>query len=278
MRKTLRKKLVTLLMSVVLVSLVGCSSIMEGVAGTSDLIGKTQARVNQAALDAVGIGAMEDAVLATLIYTQVFFAGGYAAGYGDFDEGEGVVWDITSKDDEGIETIRVERALLKRNADGSAWWLLRYSAEGEEDFLSEALMSDSYDLLVFRYRDPETDAIREWIPEQDGVEDEEEEDTEDMEQVGYYDGAYGDYVVGTENVTVPAGTFRAEHIVIEDVYVPEEDDVETESYEVRYEWWITGDVPGELVKYIWANTSEGTSLSGELVSNEKGYTTRLDSF
>ena len=47
----------------------------------------------QAALDAVGVGALEDAGLASLIYSQVFFAGGYGAGYGDFEEGEGVAWD-----------------------------------------------------------------------------------------------------------------------------------------------------------------------------------------
>ena len=93
---------------------------------------------------------------------------------------------VTATDDEGSETIRIERALLKRNADGSAWWLLRYSAEVEGD--------------------------------------------------------------------------------------------DSESYEVRYEWWISSEVPGELVKYVWANTSDGTSLSGVLVSNQKGYTTMLGSF
>jgi hypothetical protein len=253
---------------------------MDGVTGTSDLLGKTKARVNQAALDAVGVGALEDAVLASLIYSQVFFAGGYGAGYGDFEEGEGVAWDVTSRDDEGSETIRIERALLKRNADGSAWWLLRYSAEGEDDFLSEALMSEDYDLLTFRYMDPETDRIREWIPEQEEAEEEstDAEETEEMAEVGFYEGSYGDYIVGTESVKVPAGTYMADHILIEDIYVAEEEGDESESYEVRYEWWITDEVPGELVKYIWANTSDGTSLSGVLVSNKKGYTTQLSSF
>ena len=91
-------------------ALSGCTSVMDGVAGTSDLLGKTKARVNQAALDAVGVGALEDAVLASLIYTQVFFAWRLWCRYGDFEEGEGVAWDVTSRDDEGSETIRIERA------------------------------------------------------------------------------------------------------------------------------------------------------------------------
>ena len=280
MGKKLKNTLFLSLVLLLFAGLSGCASVMDGVAGTSDLLGKTKARVNQAALDAVGVGALEDAVLASLIYSQVFFAGGYGAGYGDFEEGEGVAWDVTSSDDEGSETIRIERALLKRNADGSAWWLLRYSAEGEDDFLSEALMSEDYDLLTFRYMDPETDSIREWIPEQEEAEQEsaDDEETEEMAEVGFYEGSYGDYIVGTESVKVPAGTYMADHILIEDIYVAEEEGDDSQSYEVRYEWWITDEVPGELVKYIWANTSDGTSLSGVLVSNKKGYTTQLSSF
>ena len=34
-------------------------------------------------------------------------------------------------------------------------------------------MSEDYDLLTFRYMDPETDRIREWIPEQEEAEEEE---------------------------------------------------------------------------------------------------------
>ena len=280
MGKELKKTIVSGFVLLLLFGFSGCTSVMDSVAGTSDLLGKTKARVNQAALDAVGVGALEDAVLASLIYSQVFFAGGYGAGYGDFEEGEGVAWDVTTRSDEGSETVRIERALLKRNADGSAWWLLRYSAEGEDDFLSEALMSEAYDLLTFRYMDPETDRIREWIPEQEEAVQESAEDgeAEEMAHVGFYEGSYGDYIVGSEKVTVPAGTYLADHILIEDTYIAEEEGDSSQSYEVRYEWWISKEVPGELLKYIWANTSDGTSLSGLLVSNRKGYTTQLSSF
>ena len=261
----------------------GCSSLMDSMAGGTDLLGTTKARINQSVADAVGLGSLEDAVLASLIYSQVFFAGGYGYGYDNFKEGEGVVWEITSKDANGAETVEIERALLKRNGDGTAWWLLRYTAEGEDEFISEALLDSEYELLVFRYRDPETDTIREWIPEQeesiaeaDAKGTDEDADAEEVE-VGFFYGNYSDYSLGMEKVTVPAGTYTAEHVRIEERYVV--DDGETgNSYEVSYEWWISGDVPGELVKYIWANLSDETSLSGELAGNKSGYTTQLSSF
>jgi uncharacterized protein YceK len=277
----------TLIPGIVLVSLIvlgGCTSVMEGVSRTTGVVDRTEARINQAAMDAVGIGALEDAALASIVYTQVFFAGGYGAGYGDFEEGEGVAWDVTFADADGSETIRIERALLKDNADGTGWWLLRYAAEGEEEFSSEALIDGDYELLAFRYRDPETDTIREWIPEEaEGDEtassdDDDAEDVDEVAAVGFYDGSYEEFFVGTESVRVPAGTYQADHILIEDTYIVEEEGGETESYQVRYEWWISREVPGELVRYIWANTSDDTTLSGELVSHRMGYTTQLDSF
>jgi uncharacterized protein YceK len=288
MKPLLKHALIPGIVFVTLIILGGCTSVMEGVSRTTGIVDRTEARINQAAMDAVGIGALEDAALASLIYTQVFFAGGYGAGYGDFAEGEGVAWDVTFSDAEDSETIRIERALLKDNADGTGWWLLRYSADGEDEFLSEALIDGDYQLLAFRYMDPETDTIREWIPEEvegDEMTSSDEDDAEDegdgpdeMAAVGFYDGSYEEYLVGTESVRVPAGTYQADHILIEDTYIVEEEGGETASYQVRYEWWISREVPGELVRYIWANTSDDTSLSGELVSHRMGYTTQLASF
>ena len=284
MKPLLKYPFITTIILVTLIVLGGCTTVMEGVSQTAGLVDRTEARINQAAMDAVGIGALEDAALASIIYTQVFFAGGYGAGYGDFEEGEGAVWDVTFADDGGSETIRIERALLRDNGDGTGWWLLRYSAEGEEDFLSEALIDENYELLAFRYTDPETETIREWRPEQAEGEDmasgddPEDEDAGEVAAVGFYDGSYEEYFVGTESVRVAAGTYQADHILIEDTYVVEEEGGDSETYQVRYEWWISREVPGELVKYLWANTSDETRLSGELVSHRGGYTTQLDSF
>lgn len=267
-----------LLGAAIVLSFGGCVSVDDIVSG--NLMAKTEARMGQAVADAIGIGELEDAVLAALIYTQVFYAGGYGYGYDDFSEGEGVAWKLTAKDESGSETLQVERALLKRNADGSAWWFLAYKAEDEEEFISEALLDPDYNILKFRYHDPETDAIREWIPEKDEEAEQvsEDEEMDEEPQVGYFEGDYGDYVTGTERVVVPAGTFQAEHVLIEDSYTAEDGTEASEAYEVRYEWWLVKDIPGDLVKYSWQNVSDNSSLVGELLSNTRGYTTRLKSF
>ena len=257
----------------------GCVSVDDIVSG--NLMAKTEARMGQAVADAMGIGELEDAVLATLIYTQVFYAGGYGYGYEDFTEGEGgVAWKLTAKDNDGSETLEVERALLKRNADGTAWWFLAYRAEGEDEFISEALLDSDYTIVKFRYHDPETDVIREWVPEQNESAEEtaDDEEMEEEPEVGYFEGDYGDYVTGTERVVVPAGTYQAEHVLIEDSYTVEDGAEASESYEVRYEWWLVKDVPGDLVKYSWQNVSDNSSLVGELLSHKRGYTTRLESY
>ncbi len=239
-------------------------------------MGKTEARMNQAVADAVGLGALEDSMIATIMYAQVFYAGGYGAGYEDFREGEGVSWNITSKDGNSESSVQVERALLKRNSDGTAWWFLRYKAENEEEFISEALVDKEYTLLKFRYHDEETDSVREWIPEQDQSAEGAEVEEETTEEVGFYDGDFKNFSTGKVSVTVPAGTYSAEHFLIEDTYVPENAD--EQGYEVRYEWWLASSVPGDIVKYSWVNKTDDTAITGELTSNKTGYKTRLGSF
>jgi len=273
----------------VLLVLSSCSSMVESIGKLDSAVDRTKARANQAALDAVGVGAMEDAMVASMVYAQVFFAGGFAYGYEDFEEGEGVIWKLTSTDESGSESMEAERALLKRTADNNEWWLLSYSEPEGESFLSEALLDPDYSIVKFRYMDPETEKIREWVPETDEeAAAEETQDEAEAEETAYageealFRGDYENYIVGQETVRVGAGTYTADHVLIEDTYTIYTDEEETEenaeTYQVIYEWWISDDVPGQIVKYEWQNVTEKISLKGELVSFKKGYTTQLESF
>lgn len=270
-------------------------SIFDSINSTADLVNgkvsQTQASANQAVVDAVGIGALEDGMVAALVYSQAFFAGGYAQGYSDFSEGEGVVWKVTTIDGdnpEEEESIEIERALLKRTAEGHTWWLLRYSGEEGSELLSESLLDDEYGMLIFRYRDPETQKIREWRPDtseeaDEATQSENEEDTEqdstvDAYEAAFYRGDYQDYIIGTEKIKVPAGTYTADHIRFVDAYSTEDSEGESETYEVRYEWWIDSDVPGDLVKYEWTNETENSGIRGELLDHKQGYKTQLSSY
>jgi hypothetical protein len=126
-------------MTIALVLLFGsCMSVVDSINVVDKKIAQTKASANQAVADAVGIGALEDSMVAALVYTQAFFAGGYVQGYDDFSEGEGVAWKITvadTADKADSDSLEIERALLKRTSDGNAWWLLRYKDEDGEELV-----------------------------------------------------------------------------------------------------------------------------------------------
>lgn len=265
-----------------------CTSVVDSIGKIDSAVSRTKAKAGQAVMDAAGVGAMEDAIVASMVYAQVFFAGGYMYGYEDMREGYGVIWKLTSTDESGSQSIEVERALLKRTADGNEWWLLKYTDPGQEPFVSEALLDEDYAIVKFRYRDQETGNIREWVPEQaegqaaEAESGEEEEGTAYAGQEALFRGDYEDYIVGTEKVTTDFGTYPSEHVLIEDsytVYTDEEQSEENaETYEVSYEWWIVKQIPGDIMKYEWKNITEGFSLKGELISIKTDYTTQLESF
>ena len=260
----------------------GCASMFEAISDSADAIGRSRGEAGGAMADATGLAAFQDGMVASLVYAQVFFAGGYAEGYKNFKEGEGVLWEITARDDNETQRMEVERALLRRTSEGNSWWFLRYTDEEEEEFISEALLDEEYNIVVFRYRDPESGEIREWIPEEDEEADTDTESEEvsavDADEDDYYRSDFKEHVVGKGPLTVPAGRFNAQHVLIEDVYVEDEGEDTEESYRVSYEWWLVPQVPGELVKYVWTDESDNSTLSGELISYGKGYETQLGSF
>lgn len=285
----------TMLIVAALVLLSSCMSIFDSINSTANLVNgkvsQTKASANQAVADAVGIGALEDGMVAALVYSQAFFAGGYVQGYSDFSEGEGVVWKVTAIDGDNPkeeESIEIERALLKRTAEGNTWWLLRYSDEDGSELLSESLLDEGYEMLIFRYRDPETQKIREWRPDtsekadkgqkSEKTEDIEQDSTVDAYEAAFYRGDFQDYIIGTEKIKVPAGTYTVDHIRFVDAYSTEDGKGESETYEVRYEWWINSDVPGDLVKYEWTNDTEDSGIKGELLNHKQGYNTQLSSY
>ena len=246
--------------------------------GDSDQPARTEEKasedslVGQMMMDVSGMTAMQDYMVAMMVYANAFYAGGFAYGYDQFQEGEGVIWRVVSSDGASDSELYVERALLKNERDG-AWWLLTYESEGER-FVSEALIGSDYELLVFRYEDPDRKEIREWRAEMadnpdDTIEKDQVESTVDESQPEFFAGDYRDYRVGTETTTVAAGRFTAEHIRIDETY---------ESGSVSYEWWISEDVPGWLVKYLWRDSAEEASVTGELIEIRDDYATRLNSY
>lgn len=214
-----------------------------------------------------------------MTYTRVFFLGGYGAGFDDFEEGQGATWRIVSTDEEEESSFIGERALLRRNDDGTSWWYLRFrSEEGEqEEYEYEARLDEDYTALEIYLRDPETGEVRHRVfdveeqPEDTATDEEEWEDPDYEEEEVVFEEDLDDYRKERVTVTVGAGTYEADKLVR--VYTDEETGDSAE-----YRWWLTDEVPGDVVLYEWESLSESGQLRGELIEVRSGYTTKFGAY
>lgn len=213
------------------------------------------------------MAAMQQLVAFNFVYLQVIFIGGFDPGFDDFSEGEGITWKISSGTTDE-DTFTAERALLKRNPDGTSWWFLGYG-DKEQSLDYEILMDTDYAPLQLRWKDPDSGNIAEHTFTRD-----EEQSVSSADQSTVYSEDTADEISrGTERVTVEAGTYSAEHLVYEFTDPNTSDTLE-------YHWWVASEVPGDLVKYRYVSTSGGDqdTLNGELVDVHRGYTTRFGSY
>jgi len=283
-----KNMILVLMLGLTVLLLSNCATLMDiYLGGTTPMTSVTESaehRIGTALMDVTGIADMQAGMIASMVYMQVFIAGGYAGGYADYSEGQGVVWEVVSKENDEEERLEIERAFLKSMDDGSQWWLLRYSSQEGDEIIAEALLDTEYKLLKFRYKDPEYNDIREWLPRYE-TEDTDKE-TENYSQVESYsdamiEGDYLPYVKGTESISVPAGTFDTKYARVEVDYSetdPEAAESAGISDKLVYEWWISEEVPGNMVRYSWSRPSDGVTLTGHLKAITKNRQSQLGSF
>jgi hypothetical protein len=240
----------------------------------SDAFGAALARPTEAMMGRLMSG-WTDAMMFQLTYLQVFLLGGYGVGLEDFNEGEGVTWEVVSADGTDRSVFIAERALLRRNPDNTAWWYLGYQTteDGKQVKLEyEARLDSEHRALEIYLRDPETGQIRHHVLDQpDAAPDEQ------WDELEYED----DHVVWDEDIeqlrrervriTVRAGTFDTDYVVYE--FVDEETGERAE-----YRWWSTDQVPGQLVQYEWVGTANDGTVRGELIEIRRDYRTRFNAY
>ena len=200
-------------------------------------------------------------------YMSFALAGGF---YNDesYEIGDETLHHFTFRDEDGEEgVLAFTRALLHREGDGTAWWRMEIQVidmarddqpEGTMPFEFEFLTNENYHLLKLRYMDPETGEIQLFEPDDPAF-------WEHMAESDliYDEEAFARYFVGSESITVPAGTFETEK------YQADED-------EYLFTWWVgeLGVVPGLLVRMEGTNKTEGLeSIVGELQRINRGVTT-----
>jgi hypothetical protein len=179
---------------------------------------------------------------------------------GNYQPGQGTIWEITSSSKGSKAPTTFERAYLKLNNDKSQWWRLRIKGSKEkEEIVYEILFGSDTVAQKVRYKDQGSGQIGEFVPDQSGS------------QPGALSQPTRDQMakslVGTETVQVRAGSFTADHYA----YTDPKSGYKADS-------WISKKVPGSMVKFVGTNPQNNATSNGELVRIETGVSTVLESF
>lgn len=164
----------------------------------------------------------------------------------DYAPGEYTEWEVTSSQD--APTSNMRRAFLSREDNGNEWWQVVYQeADSDEETVMEALFSPGRDeLRRLRARYPDEDEASEVPVEEQSYTSPRQLTPESVA------GA----TEGTEEIKVPAGSFKAQRVRFGTAGAEEV-------------WWLSDEVPGGVVQYRLGTGEDG---------DEDAYTRRLSDF
>jgi hypothetical protein len=182
-----------------------------------------------------------------------------------YKEGEGTT--LISRTGKGDVYSTLERALIKINLDGSKWWQVKQAVRNTAIFY-EVLISEAGTPLAIRYIDPVTGEKYETVPSiakniEEALEEMsstvlKEEILERLEEEIKYDFNIifnKPEIVGEEKIDVQAGTFKAFHIR----------DISAQRNKIDIDYWISRDVPGNIVKIVYSSAEKDGDYIVELV-------------
>ncbi len=191
-----------------------------------------------------------------------------------YQEGDGTV--LTTRSPDGSMDHILEKALIRVYPDGSKWWQVRQYLRGME-ILYEVLISELGVPMLVRYVHPETgekhergpfvtmsleNVLQEMTMEELKVQ--LTAQTEEAVEQAWNGNIFHDAkILGEETIEVAAGVFRAVHIR----------DEQTDGAETITDYWISPDVPGNLVKVHGEDRQQGREYTVELTalhSNKTG--------
>lgn len=188
------------------------------------------------------------------IYWYAFAAGGFYFDDSTYEVGQGTVWSLSSSEEN--EEIRLERALLSIEDDGSRWWRVAFSREGDR-LVYEYHIAPDYHLISMRFKDVTENKVGEY--EFSKETDENESDSAEVKSITPED--YAEYKTGMERLHITGNTYECD--VLEHSYSADSD-------EWGYTWWVSRDVPGHLVKFYWELNNSEEWMQGELLEITTG--------
>jgi hypothetical protein len=191
-------------------------------------------------------------------YQGFFNSGWFGSKDSNYQVGQGTIWQITPTGRDSNKPVSFERALLKVMPDGSQWWRFKMTTP-DSTILYEFLLGADGIVKKVRFQDPSSGAIDEFVPQQ-------QQQRPNPQPMPTRD-QIASSLVGHENVTVPAGTFAADHYAFTDP---------KSGY--KMDMWISQKVPGYMVRFNGVNPSNNEGSNGTLQQIETGVTTALQSF
>lgn len=184
------------------------------------------------------------------MYWAFFGMGGFIVSDAGYEVGQGTRWRTTITDDGETSEMILERALLHEAADGSRWWRVAFEVDGER-LAYEFLVDESFGLLELRYEDEAGNLAR-----YEAGPDDQWWVASNYQTLTADD--FSDMSVGSERVSVAAGTFQAERL-------------EYAEPDGELVWWVSDDAPGLLVRFD-GRGDDYESISGELIQVISGVT------
>lgn len=209
-------------------------------------------------LPAYGTGAWNQFMVsqAQILFGRAFAAGGMWPAQTEYQPGEWTKYRSTVSGEGETALDTLERAYLKKTDDGNQWWRVRGVQQGDR-WVYEALVDPQQGEVVrLRARDPEGNVGEVPVTENTIYQQPQRLTEESVE------GA----TTGTESVDTPAGTFPARR--------------------VEYQggtggtiiWYLSEEVPGNVVKYRIKNQQQETAWTNTLVAHGSNAQTMLDSY
>lgn len=190
------------------------------------------------------------------LFSVAFHSGTYSLEQTPYAPGEWTRWQVGG-DEEG--SAELERAFLGRTDAGDEWWRVKYLTVDKQDtavMVLEGLFSaDKSELRRLRALMPGDTAPGE-VPIQEGT-------YGYVQPIPLTDESIAGATVGTERITVPAGTFQTRHVRY------------GSPSEGHLDWWLSDQVPGGLVRYTVRDPEEGSMTTVELHGHGKGARSEL---
>jgi hypothetical protein len=234
--------------ALLLAGVAGCSVVSGVVSGAADQAGRNAGAsmvgdrgsgtgAQSASYGGGGAGGMSMATMNPaflnmymgFIFTYAFSSGGYDVAPVEYRPGQYTRWNGKAQNGKGIA---VERAHLFDDAQGRQWWKVKFTDDESKTTILEGLLDPAQKKFVrMRAKFPDDKEGNEMpVDEQTYYHPAQKLSKESVE------GA----TKGIESVTVPAGTFKARHVVFGGMGG-------------THEWWLDEKVPGGAVKQLMKN-------------------------